>query len=141
MKERERHIFELKCSRLKVKINVKPWQAPPQRAERGDHLGCCVCCHSGSWVQALDFAGSQSSPSSTEASSRPPAGRGERVWRAPLCPQHPWLGVPTGAPWATIVLPEGQQTDHPTPSLSREAAPPGTHLEHRLVWLAHTLSF
>lgn len=46
----------------------------------------------------------------------------------------------SGAPLVTIVLPEGQQTHHPT-SLSREVAPPRTHSDHKHVWLGHTLFF
>lgn len=86
MKEGERHIFKLKYSGLKMEINIEPRQAPLQHAGRGDRWGCSAYCHSVSWVWALDFAGSQSSPSSPEASARSPAGRRGEGSRGHLVP-------------------------------------------------------
>lgn len=78
MKEGERHIFKLKYSGLKMKINTEPRQAPLQHAGRGDHQGCSDYCHTVSWVWALDFAGSQSSPLAQKHQLDRRLGGGER---------------------------------------------------------------
>lgn len=86
MKRGERRIFKLKYSGLEMKINIDPRQAPLQHAGGDDHLGCSAYCHSVSWVWALGFAGSQSSPSSPEASAQSPAGRRGEGSRGHLVP-------------------------------------------------------
>lgn len=102
MKEGERHIFKLKCSRLRVKINVKPWQAPPlacrgvttwdavsvATAGPGADSGLC-------WKSELSFQ-------HRSIISTPGWGKGVR--RAPLCPSIPSWASPLRPPEASIVL-------------------------------------